>query len=180
MKIIADINPILKSSGPHKPGSGVLVWPDSVMVRSGKPVFIPSEDEEFNIFEGFCVKINRLGKSIDPRFANQYFAEAAPIAFIANADTTASLLNGVCPDADKIMFDSCLIVGDFTPLPEELTDEAADAIVNSSRYLTLKIGDLIVHFSKEKSPSKAIINKRYEYALTPFPRGEATLKFKVK
>ena len=49
--------------------------PDSSIIRSGNPFFVPDFDQRFIALPSVAVKICRLGKSVAPRFASRYYDE---------------------------------------------------------------------------------------------------------
>lgn len=121
MKIIGAYK---SKSGEPTTGMNILVWPDSTMIRSGKPLFVP--DDGFYMFcIGFGAKIKSVGKSISARFASKYYDEVAPMAFLFNSDVARQLLAGEDPAATAIVADYTVICGDFIPRCEEPRDGVA-------------------------------------------------------
>lgn len=138
---------------------------DSSLTNAGKPFFIPDFAEEFEAIPVIAVRINRLGKSITPRFAHRYFAEYAPAVHFRATDLYRNL-HALNLSADKACsFDRSLIMADFIPFPKNekvaLTmklngEEAAcfdtgnmvlpieQAIAEITYANTLKMGDLII------------------------------------
>lgn len=142
----------------------ILVWPDSALVRSGKPVFL--SDDDLFILPGLCVRIDAVGKSIRPKFAYKYFSETAPMGVILSRSSSDKISAGEDPACNDIVADYSLICGDFTseidfPLSvsmqmedfgtnqkEQLTSEIpqgmiADSIAAASLRNTLKTGDIV-------------------------------------
>ncbi|MDE6028229.1 MAG: hypothetical protein K2G23_09170, partial [Muribaculaceae bacterium] len=77
MKIISII-PSSQAERAVLPLIPTLAYPDSAMVRSGNPIFLPDFNCSFSGIFYLAVKISRLGKSIAERFATRYYSEAAP------------------------------------------------------------------------------------------------------
>ena len=94
-------------------GKGFLVWPDSVWLRNGKPMFLPSEDEIFKIILAPCIKIDRVGKSVTERFAGRYYSQAAYTAVMLNERAYNALRDGKDPYATDICNDCCILTGNF-------------------------------------------------------------------
>lgn len=138
-------------------GRKVLVWPDSVMIRSRKPLFLP-DDGDYYIHKGLCVRIDAVGKTIAGRFAGRYYNEMAPMAFVLPAAVSDALAEGTDPAACDIVADYTLICGDFIPKSGELT-EIDDAIATASRRNTLKTGDIVATLSpkREKAERETVI-----------------------
>lgn len=99
-------------------GMNILVWPDSAMIRTGKPVFIPDDDEEYQILPGIGVKIKAVGKTIQERFAGRYYDEVMPLAFILKNETAEDLAKRLDPKACDIVADCSVICGDPIPIKE--------------------------------------------------------------
>lgn len=138
---------------------------DSALTNAGKPFFIPDFAEEFEATPVIAVKINRLGKSIAPKFGGRYYSEYAPAIHFRAKDLLNRLLDLRLPTDKACSFDRSFIMGDFKPFPEageaivvmkkngkivrefissELLIPVNDAIAKASYADTLKIGDLIV------------------------------------
>lgn len=95
-----------------------MVLPDSVMLRSGKPLFLPGEDGYMIGLPSLCIKLNRLGKSIAPRFAYRYFNEIAPAVQFLPEVCLKKIAGGSVPKASETVFDGAVMIGDFISLPE--------------------------------------------------------------
>lgn len=149
---------------------GIMAWPDSTMIRSGKPLFLPA-DERWRLLIAPGIKISRLGKSITAKFAPGYFEETAPMALLLPLRAAESLLAGLHPYATDLAADCAVVCGDFIPKedlnPQSLCSvcvknikngetektldfglsdfitHATEAVVSASRRNTLKIGDLV-------------------------------------
>lgn len=176
MKIVAltDYNP-----------DNLLLWPDSVMVRSGKPVFIPdsTHHSEYDIRFAICARICRLGRCVERKFASRYYDQAFPVALILPAAASEALRNGTLPLACDIFFDGCIVVGDsFSPDAQTASTLEHSISVASSRMM-LKIGDLVIAPLPAEPDSKAVIGQRYEYN-PPLLSGELheqpLLRFSIK
>lgn len=114
MKIIAGY-PSISENGSFV--TKVMVWPDSVLIKSGKPVFIP-ENGNYDIFWGVGAKITSVGKSIRKKFAGRYYNEVAPVAFLLNKEASSKLQVKHDPSACDIVEDYSVICGDFIPSDE--------------------------------------------------------------
>lgn len=122
---------------------------DSSLLNQGKPFFLPAWSNEVVMQHCYVVRICRLGRFIEPRYASRYYdAVTEGIDFIA-ADLWHS---GAVTEA--MAFDGSLCVGEWqtpaqwTQLQEEEsvpegTLAIADAIAQISRIMTLRMGDLL-------------------------------------
>lgn len=153
-----------------KPAEADLIVPrsvclaDSSIILPGRPLFIPDSAPAFTV--AFCpvIRIDRLGKTIAPKFARRYFSQAAPLlrllpqgemqpdsALLLCGDSLAALGTfSDLPDPSSEItfhFDGTLFSAPFslTFTPEQLRLEQTVACV--SRFMTLKNGDLIAPFT---------------------------------
>lgn len=145
----------------------IFMKPDSAILKDGKPFFIPGFSNEIHYETELVVRINRLGKNIAPRFAHRYYD-----AFTVGIDFTARDLQRSFREAGHPWelckgFDSSAAIGTFVPatrFPDiqnlnfhlTIDDKEAqrgntadmlfgvdDIIAYVSRFVTLKIGDLL-------------------------------------
>lgn len=94
-------------------GRSMLVWPDSALVRSGKPVFMPEYESGCVIAVGTGVRVDRLGKSIRKRFSYRYYNEVAPMAFVLSRRNFDSLISLDGGGPEEYVADYSVICGDF-------------------------------------------------------------------
>ena len=107
-----------------KASSEPLSWyflPDSALVNSGKPFFIPEFADEFEAVLAPVVRIGRIGKSIGARFAERYYSEIAPGVHFRAPKLRRSLLEAGVPADASYSFDRSLTVGNFIEAGEFLT-----------------------------------------------------------
>lgn len=169
MKIIGIYS--VSTSQSDRPGLNMLVWPDSAMIRTGKPLFIP-DDSPYRLFISPGFKISRLGKTITPKFARRYFDSVAPMAVIMPERSALRIAENRHPYATDIVADCAVVCGEFISMsnispdsvfniynsdiyntdPQSVVndnmawfeDAACEAVVFASIRNTLKIGDLII------------------------------------
>ncbi len=145
----------------------IFMKPDSALLKDGKPFFIPDFSNEVHYETELVVRICRLGKNIAERFAYRYYD-----ALTVGIDFTARDLQRKFREAGNPWelckgFDSSAAIGEFVPVDRFLNLQAlhfhldidgntvqrgytADMlftvdqiIAYVSRFVTLKIGDLI-------------------------------------
>lgn len=152
-------------------GKKLMVWPDSMMIRSGKPLFMPEDGNMFLHF-GLGVRIDAVGKSIKEKFAAKYYNDILVMAFLFSEKVSNQLNNGTDPSANDIMRDYSLICSNplhadelgqdlemhisLKSLNSDITFDSqnikilnfrntvAKTISESSRLNTLKTGDIAV------------------------------------
>lgn len=151
---------------------GWIISPDSVMLHTDRPTFLPEMAEDFEVLPSLCLKVGRLGKCVATRFAHRYVAGIAPAVHILPRRAVEAIAAGGFPDPQDTCWDGTLLIGDMIPLTEGgLEDDhavnltirnadgslaimeihtsasplgAAEAIASASRYNTIKTGDLIL------------------------------------
>lgn len=150
-----------------------LVWPDSAMVRSGKPLFLPDSSPQA-ISIGFGAVITGVGKTIQPKFASRYFDSLMPMAFRLNKADSLMISQGISPLASGFVEDFSVLVGnptavtgleailelrislsdrnenpifnDFTKIDDWML-KMHEAIAAASVRNTLKTGDIVAFIS---------------------------------
>ena len=146
----------------------IFMKPDSAILKDGKPFFIPDFSDEVHYETELVVRINRLGKNIAPRFAHRYYD-----AVTVGIDFTARDLQRKFREAGNPWelckgFDNSAAIGTFVPLEQvggnvqnldfhltiddkevqrghtsDMLFRVDDIIAYVSRFMTLKIGDLL-------------------------------------
>lgn len=169
MKFFAPSNIFI--SDDSKADNDWMVWPDSCMLLSNRPLFVPDFEKAFYALPALAGKIGRLGKSIAERFAYRYVNEIAAALIIFPESALKALYAGINPPAGEFCFDNALVVGDFFPYSAESdqtiriqrissspdSPDSADSeslegslrafypIISSfSRRNTLKMGDVVL------------------------------------
>lgn len=141
--------------------------PDSSLLLSNKDFYLPGFSNEIHHEVELVVKISRLGKSIETRFAHRYYEEIGLGIDFTARDLQRQLAAKGLPWEKAKGFDSSAVLGKFIP-KEELGDPgnidfslrknqmlvqqgnssemifAFDTVIAYvSQFVTLKIGDLI-------------------------------------
>jgi 2-keto-4-pentenoate hydratase/2-oxohepta-3-ene-1,7-dioic acid hydratase in catechol pathway len=156
----------LKNEIPDEPV--FFMKPDSSLLRNNEPFYIPEWSKEIHHEIELVIKINRIGKNIEKRFAHRYFDEIGlGIDFTARDiqnklkekglpwekakafDQSAVLGNvfidkAVFPDQHNIFFKLKINGNIVQEGNSELMIFSFEEIISHvSKYVTLKIGDLI-------------------------------------
>ena len=141
--------------------------PDTALLRNNNAFFIPDFSEEIHYEVELVIKINRLGKSIQQKFANRYYSEiAVGIDFTARDIQRDCMAKGLPWEISK-GFDNSAAISNFIPLSDlpdleniqfrldlngitvqnglssKMIFDFDSIIAHTSRYMTLKTGDLI-------------------------------------
>ena len=142
--------------------------PDTAMLRNNDPFYIPDFSQQMDYECEVIVKINRVGKYIEKRFAHRYYDEVGlGIDFTARDLQRRAIAEGLPWESCKGFDHSAAISPQFLPLTElgdignlnfrlEVNGEvrqgantsqmifSVDEIISHvSRYMTLRMGDLI-------------------------------------
>lgn len=155
----------LKNERPTEPV--IFMKPDSAVLLKQHPFVIPEFSEEIHHEIEIIVKINKVGKYIEPKFAHKYYDEISVGIDFTARDLQAKLKEKGLPWEKAKAFDGSAVIGDFLPktdfismenLSFELKNNAQtvqkgntsnmlwkiDELVSYvSQYFTLKIGDII-------------------------------------
>jgi len=146
----------------------LFMKPDSALLRNNDPFYIPDWSNDVHHEVELIVKISRLGKNIERKFAHRYYKEIGLGIDFTARDLQNSLKEKGLPWEKAKAFDhSAVICGEFIPivsLPDRNTIHFRldingktvqegnsalmifpidDIIAHVSKYFTLKIGDLI-------------------------------------
>lgn len=142
--------------------------PDSSLLRNNDPFYIPDWSKEIHHEIELVIKINRIGKNIEKRFAHRYFDEIGLGIDFTARDVQNILKEKGLPWEKAKAFDQSAVLGgvfiDKTAFPDQqnisfklkingnlvqdgnsklMIFSFEDIISHISKYVTLKIGDLI-------------------------------------
>lgn len=178
----------------------IFMKPDSALLRNNDAFFIPEFSQEVHYECELIVRINRLGKNIERKFAHRYYDEIGLGIDFTARDLQNKLREKGLPWEKAKAFDrSAMLSNDFiakNKLPDlssikfqlkrngELVQNGDSAqmlfpidelICQVSKYFTLKIGDLIYTGTPAGVGSVAIGDR-----LEGFLEGERMFDFLVK
>ena len=145
----------------------VFLKPESSLLNGRQPFFIPDFSKEIHHEIELVVRINRLGKHIEEKFANKYYSEIGIGIDFTARDIQSELKSKGLPWELAKAFDGSAAVGEFVSLLDlppvhaisfslnkngtlVQTGSSGDMIFSVDRiisfvsqFFTLKIGDLI-------------------------------------
>lgn len=153
-------------ANPDKPCQNSADWyivADSAVSNVGKPFYLPDEFGETVAALGLALRINRLGKGIQKKFAQRYFQEMSPALVYSLPQYALQLTQrGASPDP-ALSFDRCLMAGEPIPFQpdakmelkingdtqstfslENLNYSIGHCIENFTRINTIKMGDILI------------------------------------
>ncbi|WP_299584129.1 fumarylacetoacetate hydrolase family protein [uncultured Sunxiuqinia sp.] len=115
----------------------IFMKPDSALLRNNDPFYIPDFSQEVHYECELIVRINRLGKNIEPRFANRYFDEVGLGIDFTARDLQNQLKDQGLPWEKAKGFDRSAVISTDFVAKENLPD------VNSIKFQLKKNGDLV-------------------------------------
>ena len=136
----------LQNERPENPV--VFLKPDSAILAKKQPFFIPPFSNEIHYEVEVLVKINKVGKYIEEKFAHKYYDEIGlGIDFTARDLQNQLREKGLSWEKSKA-FDGSAVIGEFYK-KESLGDTNAmlwtidELIAYVSQFFTLKKGDIL-------------------------------------
>lgn len=145
----------------------VFLKPDTAILLKKQPFFIPEFSNDVHHEVEVLVKINRVGKHIDKKFAHKYYSEIGLGIDFTARDLQAQLKAKGLPWEKAKAFDGAAVIGNWIPKEEidtvnniNFSLKKNEVIVQQgntslmlwkideiieyvSKYFTLKIGDII-------------------------------------
>jgi len=155
----------LKNEKPLEPV--VFLKPDTAILLKKQPFFIPEFSDDVHYEVEILVKINKVGKYIDKKFAHKYYDEIGLGIDFTARDLQQKLKDRGLPWEKAKAFDGAAVIGQWVPKRDfedleninfslrkndEVVQEGntncmlwkIDEIIEYiSKYFTLKIGDII-------------------------------------
>lgn len=155
----------LQNERPDEPV--VFLKPDTAILPKGTPFFVPDFSSDVHHEIEILVKINRVGKYIEPKFAHKYYDEIGLGIDFTARDIQQKLKDKGLPWEKSKAFDGSAVIGDFLPKNLFSSDENInfelknngltvqkgntshmlwkidELIAEVSRYFTLKVGDIL-------------------------------------
>jgi len=143
----------------------ITVYPDSSLLRNNDPFFLPSLDTKIGMKAGFYFKISKIGKSIQPEFADRYLSHVGVAFDFTNKTLEKELITkqmNISPSHgfdksfaisnDMIEYDASKLKNismrlkiresELTYTIQALRFSIQEMLATASKYYTIKIGDL--------------------------------------
>lgn len=202
MKLISIIENFGAAKREELPFSTLFtILPDTAMLRNNDPLYLPAFSQKFDCGVQLIIKISRVVKSIEPRFASRCYEEIGVAVSFTARDVERMLTASLLPTDMAHSFDKSTAISpsfisksSLSDTFDALTFEMAidgevvqsakasdmrqsidDIISEVSKYTTLKIGDLIL-CGVPSSP----INISGGQSITASLEGEEFLNFDVR
>src|SRR5512140_3856716 len=94
----------------------VFLKPDSALLKKNKPFFLPDFSHNIQYEVEIVVKISKLGKGIEARFAHRYYDEITVGIDITARDIQGKNVKAGLPWELSKCFDGAAPVGEFIPV----------------------------------------------------------------
>ncbi|WP_396194177.1 fumarylacetoacetate hydrolase family protein [Flavobacterium sp.] len=145
----------LQNERPDEPV--IFLKPDSAVLPDKAPFVIPEFSADIHHEIEVIVKINKLGKYIDPKFAHKYYDEIGLGIDFTARDLQSKLKEKGLPWEKAKAFDGSAIIGDFLPKNEfsstenitfELTNNGQTVQKGNTAQMLWKIDEIIAYVSQ--------------------------------
>jgi 2-keto-4-pentenoate hydratase/2-oxohepta-3-ene-1,7-dioic acid hydratase in catechol pathway len=145
----------LKNERPTEPV--VFMKPDSAVLLKQHPFVIPEFSEDVHHEIEIIVKISKVGKYIEPKFAHKYYDEISVGIDFTARDLQEKLKAKGLPWEKAKAFDGSAVVGEFLPKSKfgslenitfELTNNNKTVQKGNSSHMLWKIDELISYVSQ--------------------------------
>lgn len=145
----------LKNERPTEPV--VFMKPDSAVLLKQHPFVIPEFSEDVHHEIEIIVKINKVGKYIEPKFAHKYYDEISVGIDFTARDLQEKLKAKGLPWEKAKAFDGSAVIGEFLPKNQfsslenitfELTNNGKIAQKGNSSHMLWKIDELVAYVSQ--------------------------------
>lgn len=135
----------------------VFMKPDSAVLLKQHPFVIPEFSEDVHHEIEIIVKINKVGKYIEPKFAHKYYDDISVGIDFTARDLQSKLKEKGLPWEKAKAFDGSAVIGDFLPKTDfvsmenlnfELKTNGETVQKGNSSMMLWKIDELISHVSQ--------------------------------
>jgi 2-keto-4-pentenoate hydratase/2-oxohepta-3-ene-1,7-dioic acid hydratase in catechol pathway len=145
----------LNNERPNEPV--VFMKPDSAILLKQHPFVIPEFSEDIHHELEVIVKINKVGKYIEPKFAHKYYDEISVGIDFTARDLQQKLKDKGLPWEKAKAFDGSAVIGDFVSKSDfksldnlnfEMTNNGVTVQKGNTSFMLWKIDELIAYVSQ--------------------------------
>ncbi len=167
----------LQNERPDEPV--VFLKPDSAILLKQHPFVIPEFSNDVHHEVEILVKINKVGKYIEPKFAHNYYDEIGLGIDFTARDLQAKLKEKGLPWEKAKAFDGSAVIGNFFPKNDydsveniefKLVKNGEIVQLGNTSHMLWKIDELIAHVSQ------FFTLKKGDIIFTGTPEGVAAVK----
>jgi 2-keto-4-pentenoate hydratase/2-oxohepta-3-ene-1,7-dioic acid hydratase in catechol pathway len=135
----------------------VFMKPDSAILLKQHPFVIPEFSEDIHHEIEVIVKINKVGKYIEPKFAHKYYDEIGVGIDFTARDLQQKLKDKGLPWEKAKAFDGSAVIGDFVSKSDfksldnlnfEMTNNGVTVQKGNTSFMLWKIDELIAYVSQ--------------------------------
>ena len=135
----------------------IFLKPDTAILPKNMPFFIPDFSDDIHHEVEILVRINRVGKHIEPKFAHKYYDEIGLGIDFTARDVQNKLKEKGLPWEKAKAFDGSAVIGEFLPKNQfsslenitfELTNNNKTVQKGNSSHMLWKIDELISYVSQ--------------------------------
>lgn len=135
----------------------VFMKPDSAILLKQHPFVIPEFSEDIHHELEVIVKINKVGKCIEPKFAHKYYDEISVGIDFTARDLQQKLKDKGLPWEKAKAFDGSALIGDFVSKSDfksldnlnfEMTNNGVTVQKGNTSFMLWKIDELIAYVSQ--------------------------------
>lgn len=135
----------------------VFLKPDTSILLKKQPFFIPDFSNDVHYEVEILVKINRVGKYIDKKFAHKYYKEIGLGIDFTARDLQSELKTKGLPWEKAKAFDGAAVIGKWLPVEDfnnvddinfSLQRNGVDVQTGNTSHMLWKIDELIEYVSK--------------------------------
>lgn len=173
--------------------------PETSLLKNSKIFFLPEFSTDIRCRMGIVIKICKLGKYINEKFAHTYYKEFGICINLTAQDLLEHNIKAGLPWDRAVSFDNSTILGNFLPIKDKTTllkidcklmindENKAHQFINQinmtfdkaielvSKYYTLKIGDYLI-IEVENNPISFQVNDK----INAFISNEKKIEFIIK
>lgn len=145
----------LQNERPEEPV--IFLKPDSAILLKQHPFVIPEFSDDVHHEVEILVKINKVGKYIEPKFAHNYYDEIGLGIDFTARDLQAKLKEKGLPWEKAKAFDGSAVIGNFYPKNDynsleniqfKLVKNGEIVQLGNTSHMLWKIDELIAHVSQ--------------------------------
>ena len=135
----------------------VFMKPDSAVLLKQHPFVIPEFSEDIHHELEVIVKINKVGKYIEPKFSHKYYDEISVGIDFTARDLQQKLKDKGLPWEKAKAFDGSAVIGDFVSKSDfksldnlnfEMTNNGVTVQKGNTSFMLWKIDELIAYVSQ--------------------------------
>lgn len=145
----------LNNERPEEPV--IFMKPDSAILLKQHPFVIPEFSDDIHHEIEIIVKISKVGKHIQTKFAHKYYDEVSVGIDFTARDLQQKLKDKGLPWEKAKAFDGSAVIGDFLPKTDfnslesvifELTNNGKTVQIGNSDHMLWKIDEIIAYVSQ--------------------------------